>query len=178
MLAETGNFFETSEKLFISQSSLTRHVKAMEEELGAHLFDRTTRKVKLSRYGHLFLQYAREISRIQYEYNTAFFNELQGVHGIVRVGSIPSMVPYKITDVLAQFQRENSAFSLEIIEEDPYQLVKMLRTGQCDFAFIREANDADNEFNKLPYAADVLVALTPKNHSLASREHTVFRFIT
>ena len=170
VLADTGNFMETAEKLFVSQSSLTRHIKTMEEELGAQLFDRTTRKVTLSRFGHLFLQYAREINRIQYEYNTAFFNELQGVHGVVRVGSIPSMVPYKITDVLARFQRENSAFSLEIIEEDPLLLIKMLRSGQCDFAFIREANDADNEFNKLPYASDVLVAIAPESHTLAARE--------
>lgn len=171
VLAETGNFLEAAEKLFISQSSLTRHIKSLEEDLGTKVFDRTTRKVALNHFGRLFLQYAKEISRIQYEYTTAFYNETQGVHGNVKVGSIPIMMPYKITDVLSQFQRENSAFSLDVVEADSLQLVKMLRSGQCDFAFIRESDDSDNEFNKLPYATDILVALIPQTHFLANKEH-------
>jgi len=167
VLAETGSFSEAAEKLFISQSSLTRHIKSLEESLGTAVFDRSTRKVSLNHFGHLFLHYAKEIDRIHYEYTTAFYNELQGVHGYVRVGSIPIMIPYRITDVLARFQRENSAFSLEVIEADSNQLVKMLRSGQCDFAFIRESDDSDNEFNKLPYASDTLVALMPEHHYLA-----------
>lgn len=134
------------------------------------VFDRTTRKVTLNNFGKLFLPYAKEISRIQYDYTTAFYNEMQGVHGNVRVGSIPIMIPYKITDVLAQFQRENAAFSLDVVEMDSNQLVKMLRSGQCDFAFIRESDDSDNEFNKLPYTTDLLVALMPQDHFLAGRD--------
>lgn len=171
VLAETGNFFEAAEKLFISQSSLTRHIKSMEEELGAQVFDRTTRKVTLSYFGKLFLPYAKEINRIQYEYTTAFYNARQGTHGNVKVGSIPIMIPYKITDVMARFQRENSNFSLDVMEADSLQLVKMLRSAQCDFAFLREWDDSDNEFNKVAYASDVLVALVPKDHILATEEY-------
>ena len=170
VLAETGSFLETAERLFISQSSLTRHIKSIEEELGAKLFDRTTRKVKLNSFGRLFLQYAREIDRIQYEYTTVFYNKLQGVSGAVRVGAPPTMIPYRITEVLARFQRENSAFSLEVIEGDSLQLTKMLRSGQCDLAFIREPSDVDNEFNKLPYATDLLVALIPESHLFARQD--------
>ena len=170
VLAETENFLEASERLFISHSSLSRHLQAMEEELGAQLFDRTTRKVKLNSFGRLFLQYAREIDRIQYEYTTAFYNKLRGVRGTVRVGAPPTMIPYRITEVLARFQQENSAFSLEIIEEDSLHLVKMLRAGHCDLAFIREPSDENNEFNKLPYASDVLIALLPEKHLFAKRD--------
>ena len=170
VLAETGSFLETAERLFISQSSLTRHIKTMEGELGAQLFDRTTRKVLLNRFGRLFLQYAKEIDRVQYEYTTAFYNVLQGVRGTIRVGAPPTMIPYRITDVLSRFQMENSTFSLEIIEGDSLQLVKMLRTGQCDLAFIREPSDENNEFNKLPYASDVLVALMSEDHIFAKRD--------
>lgn len=167
ILAENGNFMETAEKLFISQSSLTRHIKSLEEDLGATLFDRTTRKVSLNKIGKLFLPYAREITRIQYEYTTSIINELQGAHGNVKIGSIPVMIPYQITDVLARFQNENVNISLDVTEGDSLQLVKMLRSGQCDFAFIREWDDSDNEFNKFPFAHDSLVALVPSSHPLA-----------
>jgi DNA-binding transcriptional LysR family regulator len=169
-LTETESFLEASERLFISQSSLTRHIKSIEEDLGVQLFDRTTRKVSLNQYGRLFLQYARDIYRLKCDYTTAFYNELQGVHGSIKVGTIPTMIPYKITDILSRFQRENSAFSLDVTEADSLQLVKMLRAGQSDVVFIRESDDPDNEFNKLPHAMDVLVALVPENHCLANKE--------
>ena len=63
-LAETGSFFETAEQLFVTTSSLSRHIKALESEMGVTLFDRTTRKVTLNRYGKLFLPFAKEFARI------------------------------------------------------------------------------------------------------------------
>ncbi|NLO83915.1 MAG: LysR family transcriptional regulator [Clostridiales bacterium] len=167
ILAETGNFMEAAEKLFISQSTLSRHIKTLEEDLGASVFDRTTRKVNLNAFGQLFLPYAKSISRIQYEYTSALGNALNDEHGNVRIGSIPVMSQYKITDALMQFRNENPRFTLDIIEGDSLQLTKMLRSNQCDLAFIREWDDKDNEFNKILYATDTLAAIMPKGHPLA-----------
>lgn len=167
MLAEVGNYLETADKLFIAQSSLSRHIKALEEELGAPLFDRTTRKVTLNHFGKLFLPYAKEISRIQYEYTTAFYNETKSVRGEVTVGSIPSMAQYHITDVLVRFQKENRSFVLNMIEGDSLQLIDLLRKEECDFAFLRETDDTTNEFNKLPFTTDHLAAICPVGHPLA-----------
>lgn len=167
VLAETCNFLEAADKLFISQSSLSRHIKIIEEDLGAQLFDRTTRKVSLSHFGKIFLPYAKDIACIQYDYTTACFNEIKGTHGTVTAGSIPSMAQYNITDVLARFQRENVTFSLNVIEADSIQLIDMLRSGQCDFAFIRKSDDSSNEFNQIPFATDSLSAILPISHPLA-----------
>lgn len=169
-LAETGNFQEAADRLFIAQSSLSRHIKNLEESLGVSLFNRTTRKVTLSRYGLIFLPYAKEITRIQYEFTTAFFNEKRDIQGTVTIGSIPMMKPYRITDVLARFQRENKSFTINVTETDSLELIEMLRNEQCDFAFIRENDDSDNEFIKLPFATDCLVAVLPATHPLASYE--------
>lgn len=167
MLAETQNFLEAADKLFISQSALSRHLKALEEELGVPLFDRTTRKVSLNRFGQLFLPYAKAISRTRYEYTTAFGNALRSEHGSVRIGSIPVMAQYGITDIFVKFQRENANFSLDIVEADSNQLVRMLRSNQCDFAFLRESDDREDEFNKILFTTDSLAALVPQDHPLA-----------
>lgn len=174
LLAETCNFQETADRLFIAQSSLSRHIKAIEEELGAPLFERTTRRVSLSHFGKLFLPYAREIARVQYEYTTAFFNEMEETRSTVTVGSIPSMAQYHITDVLARFQKENRSVGLDIIEADSIQLIEQLRKGECDFAFLRETDDSNNEFHKIPFATDHLTAVCPVGHPLASRPETAF----
>jgi len=55
VLAETGNFLEAADLLYSSASSLSKHIKSMETELGVLLFERTTRKVKISKYGLILL---------------------------------------------------------------------------------------------------------------------------
>ena len=66
-LAETGNYLETADNLFISQSTLSKHIMALEKELGVSLFERTTRKIHLSTEGETFLPYALKIVRLQEE---------------------------------------------------------------------------------------------------------------
>lgn len=169
-LAETGNFQEAADLLFIAQSSLSRHIKNLEDSLGVSLFDRTTRKVSLNRYGKLLLPYAKEMLRVQYDMTTAFANERHEIQGTVSVGSIPMMKSYHITDVIARFQKENKSFAMDIIEADSIQLIEMLRSEKCDFAFIRETDDSDNEFNKLPFSEDQLSLIVHRDHPLAARE--------
>lgn len=169
-LAETGSFQEAADLLFVAQSSLSRHIKTLEESLDVSLFDRTTRKVSLNRYGKLLLPYAKEMLRIQYDMTTAFANERHEIQGTVTVGSIPMMKPYHITDVIAQFQKENKSYNIDIIEADSIQLIEMLRGEKCDFAFIRETDDSDNEFNKLAFAEDRLSLVVHRSHPLASRQ--------
>lgn len=168
-LAEIGNYMEAADILFISQSTLSRHIKTLEEDLGITLFDRTTRKVIINDFGKTFLPYAKEISNLQYDYTTAIFNRLNDISETITIGSIPVMAQYHITDVLANFQRENKNFKLNIIEADSSELTEMLRQGKCDFAFIREHDDSDNEFTKISFTTDHMAAVFPRNHPLATR---------
>ena len=167
VLAETCSFSEAAEQLFISQSALSRHLRALEADLGAPLFDRTTRSVTLNSTGQLFLPYARQIASIRYEYTTAIGNAVSGEHGNIRIGSIPVMNSYGITDAMLRFRTENPRFTLDVMEADSNQLTKMLRSNQCDLAFIREWDDRDNEFNKVRFTTDHLAALLPPHHRLA-----------
>ena len=72
VLADTGNYMEAADKLFLTQSSLTRHIQKLEADLGVLLFDRSTRHIELNKYGNLFMPYARQISQLQKEYTTTF----------------------------------------------------------------------------------------------------------
>lgn len=54
VLAETKNFCEASDRLYMNQSTLSKHIKSLENELGINLFLRTTRRVELTNYGQTF----------------------------------------------------------------------------------------------------------------------------
>ena len=168
-LAETCNYMEAADQLFISQSALSRHIKTLEEELGAQLFDRSTRRVFLSRFGTLFLPYARQITAVKYEYEAAIAAAQKAEHGNIRVGTIPAMSQYRITDLLVSFQKSNSGFSLDVVEADTLDLTRMLRSGQCDLAFIREGEVDTQEFNIIHYDTDQLTAFVRKDHPFAEQ---------
>lgn len=57
-LVETCSFQETAAIMNLSQSSLTKHIHKLEEELNLSLFDRSTRNVKLNEYSHAFSPYS------------------------------------------------------------------------------------------------------------------------
>ena len=60
-LADTLNYSEAADKLYISQSTLSKHIIAIENELEFHLFDRDTRHISLSESGKAFYGYAKTI---------------------------------------------------------------------------------------------------------------------
>lgn len=171
VLADTGNYMEAADKLFLTQSSLTRHIQKLEADLGVLLFDRSTRHIELNKYGNLFMPYARQISQLQKEYSTTFCNELNRERGTIRIGAIPVMAQYQITDILARFQQENRNFMLDIQEADSLKLIQMLRDEEIDFAVICESDDASSAFCKIPITQDTLAALMPAGHPLAVKDH-------
>ncbi|MBR2287341.1 MAG: LysR family transcriptional regulator [Clostridia bacterium] len=166
-LAETGNYFETAERLFITTSSLSRHIKALEEELGMPLFDRTTRKVALNRHGRLFLPYAKQFVKIDDECTMAFDEEVMYSKGAIGIGSIPMMKAYQISEILRQYRQNNRNVVINVHEADSKPLAEMLRKSEIDFAFLRNRHISVDEFETIPISQDHLVAVLPKVHPLA-----------
>jgi DNA-binding transcriptional LysR family regulator len=167
-LAKTGNFLEASENLYIAQSSLSKHIRTMEEELRVQLFDRTTRKVSLSDYGQTFLIYAKQIVKAQDDYQRTLAEMLKIT--FLNIGSIPTMAQYDITDILYNFQKDNDNFRLNMVEGDTVDLVKRLENEEIVFAFIRETDDSYPLFESLYCAEDTLKAVMHKTHKLAKEK--------
>jgi LysR family transcriptional regulator, transcription activator of glutamate synthase operon len=172
VLAQTGNFMEAADILYSSQSTLSKHIKSMEEELGVPLFDRTTRKVKISKFGLLLLPYARQISEIQDKYTATLRINQEIDREVLNLGSIYGLAQYKITDVLVVFKKSRPQATLNVLQASSRDLKEMLRQGKCELAFIRDIEDPEDEFVKIPYATDALVAVLPIAHPLA-KEKTI-----
>ena len=168
-LAETGNYLEAADKLFMAQSSLSRHIKSLETELGAPLFDRTTRKVVLNEFGKAFLPYAKKLMEIQEEYQSVLQGYISTVSSIINVASIPAMVHYHITDVLAGFQRENPGYKLNITEADSHKILELLKEGKCECGFVRtaETESLSEDMKQIVFDTDRLAAVLPTGHPLA-----------
>lgn len=86
VLAETKNFWEASERLYMNQSTLSKHIKSLENDLGVALFTRTTRRVELTNYGEIFLPYAKSVTRSEFEGISAIQRMLNIENGLLTIG--------------------------------------------------------------------------------------------
>ncbi len=177
VLAETRNFWEASDRLYMNQSTLSKHIKNLENELGVPLFTRTTRRVELTSYGQIFLPYAKSVVRSEFEGIAAIQRMLNIENGLLTIAAIPSMPQYHITQFLSEFQKLYPETTVRITEDDPVHLLDYLETEKCELVFTREDKTtfeknflSDRHIVRIPYIRDRLVALLPVSHPLALAE--------
>ena len=150
ILAQSRTFLDAAELLFMSQSTLSKHIMAMEHELGCKLIDRSQRHVTLTAQGEALLPYAQKIATLQHRYLAAIQIGAGEPLEHLTVGSIPIMAPYGITDAVIDFQQANPSYSVELIEGEGDTLKRMLLHEDIDLAFIRDSGAIEPEFKRFP----------------------------
>ncbi len=171
VLAEVKNYWEAAESLYISQATLTRHIKQMEDELEVPLFNRTTRHVSLTDYGKAFIPYANKIIETESEYLNALAMISNNDLSQITLGVIPSMTQYHITDLIHDFTLMNPGCRVKLDESDTCILKERLLEHHVGLAFLRESEAfpiLERSIEKTPFTKDHMVVVLPKDHPLAA----------
>jgi DNA-binding transcriptional LysR family regulator len=135
-LAEVGSFTGAADSLRVAQPTLSRQVKALEDELGSALVQRTRHALVLTPAGEAVLPLARRMLADMESARTAVA-ELVGLQrGRVRVGATPSLCTGVIADVLRTFHERHSAIALELAESGSQLLVRSLLRNEIDVALV------------------------------------------
>jgi len=167
-VAETGSFSRAAEQSHISQPSLSQQILKLEDELGARLFDRLGRSVRLTELGKTFLPRAHAVLR---ELEAAKGDVVEGkefIGGPVTVGVIPTVAPYFLPPRLTAFSRKFPQVRLTVVEEITPVLLNRLRAGTIDIALLALPLRG-HEFEAVPLLTERLFAALPKKHKLNSR---------
>lgn len=171
LLAEKRSYASAADALFISTSSLSRHVTALEQQLGVPLFIRTSRNVQLSRYGEMLLPYARKLMEVEDECLEKLDRIKRSDGAGLRVGAYFGLAAHGIMTQIAKFVSANQDISLVMQNEENDRLLDPLRKGRYDLIFVQEEGPyAEDGFSRLTVAVDTLVAVLPANHMLAKAE--------
>src|SRR5258708_21420600 len=93
-VAEAGSFSRAAEQSHVSQPSLSQQIMKLEDELGARLFDRLGRSVRLTETGQTFLPRARAVLRELEAARGDVAEQKDSVGGSICVGVIPTIAPY------------------------------------------------------------------------------------
>ncbi|AEG43798.1 DNA-binding transcriptional LysR family regulator [Isoptericola variabilis J7] len=172
-VAETGSFTRAAERCHVVQSALSHQVAKLERELGARLFDRTSRRVALTQAGEAFLPAARQCLSAA---ETAAA-EVAAVSGVVRgrlaVGVIPTVAAIDVPAVLAGFRGRHPEVRVVLRTAPSDDLVVQVREGALDVALLGLPTSASPVgVRSRALARDHLVAVLAPDHPLAGAART------
>lgn len=167
-LAEKRSYTATADALFISPSALSRHIAALETQLGVELFHRNSRSVIVSRHGKILLPFAQKLVQAEDEY-LEMLDKTKRVEGNgLRIGAFFGMASHGIMSQIVGFLRRNQDIALSIQSEEQEGLLEQLKSDEYDFVFVQENGPSPgDEFSRLTVAMDRLVAVLPQDHLLA-----------
>ena len=142
-VANCGSFSLAAEHCFVTQPSLSMQVKALEEELGVVLLDRSKKPVIPTEAGEVVLDRARETLRA-YNNIRESVAELKGeTSGKLRLGVIPTIAPYLLHKFIPDFVRDYPKVELEISEMVTSDIVEALKRELFNdrfFAYVSPEN--------------------------------------
>jgi DNA-binding transcriptional LysR family regulator len=166
-VAETGSFSTAAEELYVSQSSLSKMVSALEKELGFSLFDRSKRKITLTPAGEAFLLHAHTIDAA-YRVMLADMGAYKATPSLAIV-AIPVIAQYGISSCIAQFRSANPEIALSLEEREAAAILPALNNHQFDLAFVRDNYLDVKEYVLRKVTDDIMVVVVSNQHGYAAR---------
>ena len=173
-IASEKSFTQAAEILFISQPSLSKQVKTLENRLGIILLHRTGNKIVLTEAGIIFLQYVERILALCEESCRALNDLKDGERGTLKIGATPTIGTYLIPRIVTLFNQHYSQIKLDITIDSTHFLAQKVAMRSIDLAIVRETIPLGLKKNLEieKFIQDELVLILPKSHPLTKEKIT------
>ena len=162
-VANCGSFSGASERCFVTQPSLSMQIKALEDELGVVLLDRSKKPVIPTDAGNVVIAQAQETLRA-YNYIRESVAELKGeTSGKLRLGVIPTIAPYLLHKFIPDFVKEFPRVELEIREMITADIIEALKLDNIDAAIVASGTCGDGIVEHDLCSARFYAYVSPEN---------------
>lgn len=171
-LSHTCNFGQAAAQLHLTQSALSALIARLEAQVGARLFERTTRSVTLTAAGQAFAEYAAEIlnqtrKAVQTIQDTTALRQ-----GKVSVAALPSLTAGLVPELFARFHARYPQVRLSVTETLSSDAFEQVREGKVDFA-LTAAHPRHEDLAYEPLTQDHFVLLCSPGHPLAKESGAI-----
>lgn len=159
-VCEYGNFSKAAEKLYISQPTISMHIKLLEDELNTKLFKRSTKSLVMTKAGSELYNFSVKVLKLK---NDFFKIWDKGYDNVIKIGasSIPSA--YLLPELISDFKKLNSDVEFDIIQGDSSDVLDLLKDSIIEIGLIgMEVND--KKIVCKHFYKDKMVVVTPNNN--------------
>ena len=165
-LVETGSFTRAAERMALSQPTLTKHIRNLEDAVGARVVDRKSRGVSLTPEGRILYDYARRIARLREDARERIENlkAYESGHIFLSASTIPAT--YIIPRFLGLLKKSDPEIRVHIRMGDSEETIQTILGDQAEMGIVGKRSP-DRRLKVEPLWQDRLVLAVPAGHPWA-----------
>jgi DNA-binding transcriptional LysR family regulator len=168
-VARLSSFSRAAEKRFRTQPAVSSQIRALEEEVGARLLDRSGGRVSLTAAGKLFFKYAEDTIAHRKAIVAEIAETERVPRGEIVVGANEGTCLHILPEVFAQFKRDYPNVSVSIKRSDYAKILESILENSVDFGVVSLPVN-DNRLEAQLVHRDHLVVITAPSHPIAARK--------
>jgi len=157
-VAEHLNFRKAAEHLFLTQPAVTLQIKALENDLGTRLFDRSANRVALTEQGRILLRYAQKMATLAAEVEQELNQKDGTFSGELSLGVSTTIAQYVLPRLIGAFLDEHPRVQLSVQSGNTEEVVDLLLNGEIPIGLI-EGPARHRGVHTEPFMRDELVLI-------------------
>ena len=165
-VARLSSFSRAAEKRFRTQPAISAQIRAVEDEIGAKLLDRSGGKVSLTAAGKVFQKYAEDAIQARRAVITAMAEMERVPRGEIVVGANEGTCLHVLPEVFSEFKKQYPGVSVNINRLESAGILGSVIVNSVDFGVVSLPVN-DNRLTVVPIHRDELVIITPPKHPLS-----------
>ena len=168
-VASLKSFSKAAEDLFLTQPTVSGHILSLEQSLSLRLFDRTSREVRPTKAGEVFLKYASKILSSRKDLLNALSEFSQGIRGELFLGASTIPGEYILPGLVGDFKKEHPHFILSLKIADTKEIIQDVLQDDVEFGMIGAKLDHPSlHFEK--YEEDEIIVVASSGHPLTRKK--------
>jgi DNA-binding transcriptional LysR family regulator len=173
-IVELGSFSRAAEAVYLTQPTVSGHIKNLEEELGVRLLDRLGHRAAPTKAGELLYHHAKRILAIRQEAQQALDEFKGGLRGELIIGASSIPGGYILPPLIAGFKARYPEIALVLKVSDSKQIVDAVINGIYEVGAVGAKFD-DGRIGYQKFAEDEMVLVVPPDHPWAGRGSVTVR---
>lgn len=169
-VAHEGKFSTAAESSYISQSSLSKQIKSLEEELDVDLFVRGAKGTTLTTAGEVFLEFATMTFRRYEDLLMRLEQYGTSAQHHVRLGALPLVTDYNLHADLADFQIDNTDVQIDFVERNQGEILRRMDLDRLDLSILRTDLLSSTEYEWIDLIRDEICIVCSVRHRFARRQ--------
>lgn len=167
-VAKHLSFRKAAEELYLSQPAVSLQIKALEEEVGLQLFDRSGSRIRLTPAGDTFLQYAIRLDALATEAEGVLSTFRGEVRGRLAIGASLTIAQYVLPRLLGPFLQQNPQLEIGVTTHNTERVIEDVVEQRSELGLI-EGPARRRDVSLEPVLEDELVVIAPPAHEWAEQ---------
>jgi DNA-binding transcriptional LysR family regulator len=168
-VARLSSFSRAAERRFRTQPAISSQIRALEEEVGAKLLDRSGGKVAVTAPGKVFQKYAEETLEQRRIVLIALAEMHRVPRGEIVVSANEGTCLHILPEVFADFKRQYPSVAVNVKRLEHNKILEAIIDNSCDFGVVSMPVN-DKRLTVVPIHRDELVVIAPPHHPLAAKD--------